>query len=358
MLTNDNTYDNVDWDAVNEQVNKTLPTGKYGRGESAYERVFLSLPEGTHTLRIIPSGNGTEKLPYLFLKEHKFMLNSNEGKKQFINLVCWKHLYDNLLSKPDDQKKERSLLSYLGRNNLIGQDDYNKYMTHGCPWCKAHAYLNMHGVEQDVRRNFWPTDTYYWNVIWRVQNGSGDGRVYIWRQSKTQFNTIIQSIKLAKEASGGRENYIDANIGRDVMVQARGIGLARRYPVLQFVGWASPLDLGEKTPHSLEANTLNRNFKTYQDSCNLMKQVYGKVLLSYGYTIPGDMVLTQQYQDGVKVVEGVEQIINQGIPAYEVRSQMSEKTPDIAQVPTRRTFPNGMYEENGMLYNADGTAAF
>jgi hypothetical protein len=306
------TYD-VNWDAINADVEKQLATGKYGVKQPS---VWLKLTPGVHTLRIVPSGNATEKLPYLKLIEHSFSTKDEaSGKPQFGSILCWRYLLDNLTSKKTDQEKaENSLISFLGAQRLLDQENYKKYMEFGCPWCQAHSFLNMHGVEQEVRSKFWGREAYFWNVIWRRTEYTGDDKVYIWRQSKGGFNTVINSIKIAKMARSG-ENYIDVNAGRDLMIQATGNGLQRRYPVIQFVGDTSPLNLGDQTAHSLDSNVVSKGFKTYQDAVNLLKQCHGKVLMAQGHQIKGDQVISQQYQTAVQVLNTpIQPTANQVLP--------------------------------------------
>lgn len=316
------TYD-VNWDAINADVEKQLNTGKYGVKAPS---VWLKLNPGVHTLRIVPSGNSTERLPYLKLMEHAFNTKDEaSGKPQFGSIVCWRYLLENLTSKKTDQEKaENSLISFLGAQRLLDQENYKKYMEFGCPWCQAHAFLNMHGVEQEVRSKFWAREAYFWNVIWRRTEYTGDDKVYIWRQGKGGFGTIINSIRIAKMAKSG-ENYIDVNSGRDVMVQATGTGLQRRYPVIQFVGETSPLNLGDQTAHNLEQNVVAKGFKTYQDAVNLLKQCHGKVLQAQGHQIKGDQVISQQYQTAVQVLN---------TPIQPVASQMLPNSIPVQQVPT------------------------
>jgi len=315
-MTNEQIYD-VNWDAINAEVDKSLPTGKYGRNEKT---IFLKLPIGIHRLRIVPSGNATEQLPYLKIAEHTCTIPdpARPGERgKFTSVLCWRHLYENLISKKsDEEKKKNSLIAgYLGANNLLDQDNYRKYKEFGCAWCKAHSFLNMHGVEQEVRSNFWPRDAIFWNVIYRQGTTGGDNKVYIWRQSKTQFNVIINTLKIIKDA--GVSSYLDVNTGRDMMIQATGMGLARRYPILQFMGEASPLNIGEETPHSLEANVLGKGYRTYQDSVNILKQAYGKVLAAYGHIIQGDQIINEQYTHNNSLVAPVvNAAVQEAVPPY------------------------------------------
>lgn len=315
MLTVDNTYD-VDWDKINEAANKELPTGAYGRKSTA-ENIWLKLTPGIHTLRIVPSGNQTEKLPYLQTSEHKYSGVDETGRRVFGTITCWRYLYDNLMSKktPEEQK-QNSLISYLGANNMLDQENYRKYKEFGCPWCTAHAFLTMHGVDKDVRKNLWPVTTYYWNVLHRRAKNTGDDRVYIWRQSNTQFKGIINTLRVVKET--GNDNYLHVETGRDLMIQAEGVGLARRYPLIQFMGYPSTLNLGDQTPHHLEAKVLAAGWRTYQDSVNLLKQYHGDLLSKYGHIIQGDVIISKQYQHVgtmlADIAQPIQEIAKESIP--------------------------------------------
>lgn len=311
-MTVNETYD-VNWDAINAETEKQLATGKYGMKQPS---VWLKLTPGVHTLRIVPSGNATERLPYLKIMEHAFSTKDEaSGKPQFGSIICWRYLMDNLTSKKTQQEKEEnSLIAYLGAQRLLDQENYKKYNEFGCPWCQAHSFLNMHGVEPEVRSKFWAREAYFWNVIWRKTEYTGDDRVYIWRQSKGGFGTVINSIRIAKMAKMG-ESYIDVNAGRDLMIQATGTGLQRRYPVIQFVGETSPLNLGDQTAHSLDTHVISKGYKTYQDAVNLLKQCHGKVLQAQGHVIKGDVVISQQYQNAASIVQTPIQPAAQALPS-------------------------------------------
>lgn len=316
-------YD-IDWDKLNQDATSSTSTSKYGGGEKS---VFIKMKAGIHHLRIIPSGNDLEKLPYIRLMQHPVRYVKEDGQPAFSFPLCWAYVMQNLKDKQtEEDRKTKSLLVYLINQQLLNQIESDKYQQNGCPFCKAFQFLNNHSVEAETRNKFYPKDQYLFNVLWRKRDLSGDNGIYIWRVSKTQFNNIINQIRLNKfELSN---NPLDTATGKDLIVQATGEGLARRYPMIQFSSVQTPLNLTEQTPHNL-LTVIDTAFKPYQETVNEMKLGFGKILAHYGYTIPGDMVISQQYQNVSKVADNITQFatIPDPVPATTVRETIKPIEP-------------------------------
>jgi hypothetical protein len=282
-------------------------------------------------------------------------------------VLCWSFVLNDLVQLADPAKggspqlqKERSLVSYLGSIKAITQDEFTKYQTYGCPFCKAFNRLNEMGADNETKNKFYPKEQYFFNAIWRKttfagQPASGDDDVYIWRTSKTLANGMISTIQAMMEQAG--VNYLDINTGRDVMLQATGEKLARRYPVCQFVERGSLMNLGERIPHNLLA-VVEASNKEYQKAVNYMKATYGNVLQQYGHVIAGDQALTQAYGSAQQTV----QMANQMIAQNQNPSQFAAPSSIVNPIPTTPVNPvpsqpmysqgDGTYLKDGVLYNA------
>lgn len=343
-----NTYD-MDWDAMAEQANNIK--GKHEYTEKS-KSSFLKVPPGMHHLRIIPTGNATERLPYVKIVQHQANYKDEQGSFRYGFVLCWKAVMDNLAKKQSEEdKKTKSHISYLGAVKLLDQINYRLYVEHGCPFCKVNQYLNMHGADKQVTSKFWANESYHFNVIWRATHNSGDNGVYVWKLSKQKFNLVINSIKIAKFELGGQD-LLHPESGQDILMQAEGQGLSRRYPIIQFTGMPSPLNLGDRVPHDL-MDAIGKSYRPYQDAVNLLKKWYGKILINYGYTIPGDQLISEQYQGVSSIIDsvGINKAVDSVTPTY---------VPPVGAnvVSNRKMLPGGYYEENGMLYKPDGTPAF
>src|SRR5215475_14098927 len=221
-MENTNVMDKVNWDKIDEDSKRTQSTSKY---DSNDKTLFLKVKQGIHKLRILPTGNKLDKIPYLQLSQHVVRLPNADGRIVPTFMLCWNFILDNINSKETvDEKKNDSILSYLMKMQKMTQIDLDKFQNHGCPFCKAFAYMDAMGVDKEVRNPLYPKNTWNWNVIWRHNGISGDGNIYIWGVTQTHFNALIQQIKQDKTQG---VFTLDPDKGFDLTLQATGEGLQR-----------------------------------------------------------------------------------------------------------------------------------
>lgn len=312
----------IDWN----EVNKTVSTGFAGNDPansgSGEKSVFLKVKAGFHHLRLVPSGNPLKKTFSLQVMQHPVKVPSDDGTRTLDKFVlCWSFLLNDLKSYTDpNEQKTKTYISHLGSQKLLNQEQFTLYNTYGCPFCKIFNAFNQMGLPQETKNKFYPNEQWFFNVIFRSKNfngmpASGDDEVYIWRQAKKSGNSIMTTIRTMREQAG--VNFIDVNTGRDIIMQATGEGLGRRYPMLQFVEVGTPLNLGERIPHNL-LKIINDSFMEYQKAVNCIKATYGELLKANNYLIPGDQALTQAYGNAVQTVN----MVNQHIAQHQTPSQV------------------------------------
>lgn len=355
----------IDWNAVSEDAKATTTamntTASQGKQEASK---FIRLKAGFHYLRIVPAGNALQKKPYLHMVQHPMKVPREDGNG-FMDafILCWSHVLNDLvkLGNPEAQKT-RSIVSYLGQVQAINQEQFKMYQTYGCPMCKAYNHLNQMGVAQETKQKFYPAEQYFFNVIHRSFDPSGnpsfgDDNVYIWRQAKTNGKRLITTINTMRQ--NANINYLDINTGRDIILQATGEKLGRRYPVCQFTDFQTPLNLGERIPHNL-LDIVVKSHYDYQKVVNFMKVTYGKLLSENGYVIPGDQAMTQQYGESItRVNPNVEHIANQSIAQVQNPSQfvapvsVVQTSPVTAEPQFDPSFQSGdtIIEKDGKLFN-------
>lgn len=339
------------WDKLEQDAQATTSVSKY---DTPQRTIFLKVKQGIHKLRILPTGNKLDSLPYMRLSQHTVRIPREGGGLVPTFMLCWNFMLENLNSKQTmEEKKNNSILSYLKRAEKMSDEDLKKFGEYGCPFCKAFAHLDMHGVEKDVKNGLLPKDQWIWNVIWRRTQYSGDGKIYVWGISKTHFNSVITAIKQDK-ASG--HFTLDPDKGFDLTWNATGEGLQRRYSAPMFDRNPSPLGMEQNDiPFDL-AEIMANSYKPYQDMVNALKQSNGKVLQTYGYIIPGDIAVSQAY---AAPVNNVVQMPNLP-PAAIMQSgevQFAQQTPILPQA-VREDLGNGYYKQDGYVYDATGKQLF
>ena len=305
----------IDWNEVGNGQGGMMDGGN-SSATSKEKSAFLKLKAGFHHLRLVPTGNQVKKTFYLEAVQHPVRVPKDDGSgwvDQFV--LCWSWMLNDLMKLKDDPQaqKTKTYVSYLGSVKAINQEEFTKYQTYGCPFCKIFNRLNELGVDNETKNKFYPKRQFFFNAIWRDTNfsgqpASGDGDVYIWRTSKTIGESITNTIKTMMQQGG--VNYVDINTGKDILLQATGEKLARRYPTCQFVDRGTPLNLGEKIPHNL-LDILAVSNKEYQKAVNYIKASYGSLLMQYGYAIPGDTALTQYGQAQQAAVDATNKLIAQ-----------------------------------------------
>lgn len=344
----------IDWNEVNKSVSSNTQTDTPGT-PTAEKSVFMRMKAGFHHLRLVPAGNPLKRTYFLQIMQHPIKVPRDDGQgymDQFV--LCWSFLLTDLksYSDPNDQKT-KTYISHLGSQKLLNQAEFTAYNTYGCPFCKIFNHLNNMGVDQETKNKFYPKEQFFFNVIWRSRTfsgmpASGDDNVYIWRNAKTAGNKLNKTINTMRNEAG--INYLDINTGRDILLEATGEKLARRYPVNQFVDTGSPLNLGEKIPHNL-LDVVNTSFKEYQKVVNYIKATYGELLRNNNYLIPGDTALTQAYGQAA-------QTVNSHIAQIQTPSQVIVQPPAhpypqaVVAPPTPPNFGDG----SGMVGNVQQPA--
>lgn len=358
----------IDWNAVDSDVQVAVASTNASQTTKEASK-FIKLKAGFHYLRIVPAGNAHQKKPYLHVVQHPIKTPKDDGSGFMDTFVlCWSSVLNDLVTLGDPNKggspqmqKERSIVSYLGQVKAIDNQQFELYRTHGCPMCKAYNYLNQMGVANDVKKPFYPQEQYFFNVLHRSKQPDGmpsygDDNVYIWRNAKRNGGQLVTVLNTMRKQAN--VNYLDIHNGRDILLQATGEGLGRRYPVCQFMDFPSPLNLGEKLTHNLLDIVVASN-KEYQKVVNLMKISYGKVLQDHGYVIPGDTTITAAYPVVNEAAHQAQQAITQAQQPVQYNAGNMQQIPIQPVVQQEATigydpsFQSGdqIIEKEGKLFN-------
>lgn len=340
----------INWEKLESDAQQTTSVSKY---DTPQRTIFLKVKPGIHKLRILPTGNKLDSLPYMRLSQHTIRVPGEGGRMIPTFMLCWNFLRENLDSKATiEEKKNNSILSYLTRAEKMTNEDLKKFGEFGCPFCKAFAHLDMHGVEKEIKNGLLPKDQWIWNVIWRRTQYSGDGKIYVWGISKTHFNSVITAIKQDKQAG---HFTLDPDKGFDLTWNATGENLQRRYAAPMFDRNPSPLGMEPNDiPFDL-AEVMANSCKTYQEMINTLKLAYGAKLRDYAYIIPGDIAVSQAYPQTNNVVQSVS--FQQPEPIQTIPPQVTNIPPQVF-TSTREDVGGGYYKEGGFLYDPSGKKLF
>ena len=348
-MLNSNTVemDETNWDVISSAASQAASTANKAAGQEMKKNIFLKVKQGFHTLRILPGGNKLDKLPYMRTGQHTIQAyDPVNGRQKSEFCLCWNFLFDNLMSKATPQeKKDNTLIGYLIKQGKLLNEDMKKFQDYKCPFCAAFQVMDTYGVDKGIRSKFLMKEQFLFNVYYRLnpQNNMGDNSIYVWGCSKTQFNKVVTSMQMCREAG---VNPISLTEGRDWLLQATGEGFGgagqgRRYDI-QVKQANCPVDIGQQIPYDL-AEVVTNGFKTYQECVNMLKKFGGELLTSIGYVIPGDQVL-----ESANVV-----LDNHTITPVNAPKAVTP-VPNVAAKPT----PSGnAIELNGVLYEqqADGS---
>lgn len=329
----------IDWSAVDQDTQ--IAAASSNAATTTKEASKMLKPKvGFHYLRLIPAGNALQKKPYLHLVQHPMKVPREDGNgTRDVFVLCWSHVLNDLIKLGDislggskEKQGTMSIVSYLGQVGKINTQEFEKFRTYGCPMCKAFNYLNQMGVDREFKNKFYPQEQYFFNVIHRSKQPDGmpsfgDDNVYIFRMGKQNGGRIVTTINTMRKQAN--VNYLDINTGRDLMIQAVGELLMRRYPLMQFMDMSTPLNLGERTIHNL-LDILVQSHHEYQKIVNMMKVSYGQALQQYQYAIPGDSAVMQAYPPVVS--EAVHQA-QQAIAQAQNPSQFAGQQVQVPQTP-------------------------
>src|SRR4030095_514684 len=345
---------NINWEKLEQDAQASTSTSKY---DTPQRTIFLKVKPGIHKLRILPTGNKLDSLPYMRLTQHAVRTPGEGGRTNASFMLCWNFMWENIASKKTkEEQRDNSIVGYLMKAQKMTNEDLKKFQEHGCPFCKAFAHLDMHGVEKDVKNALLPKDQWIWNVLCRATQYSGDGKCYVWGISKTHFNSVINAIRQDK-ASG--HYTLDPDSGFDLTWNATGEGMGRRYGAPMFDRNPSPLNMmpGD-IPFDL-AEVMMNSYRPYQEMVNGLKLAFGKLLSTYAYIIPGDIAVANAYA-GVETGRMQAQVPNvANIPGA---IPMPDPTPfipqPVAQLAAREEVGGGYYKMNGKLYDPTGKELF
>lgn len=256
----------MNWDKFNDVANSLEAKGQPKPLSEKKKSMWMKFGEpGNYIVRIVPEGNEEEQT---FFKE-SIMHNLGLGDKGWpIKFLCWNFIQDNVVT----------VAQPLANEGLLKGEDYNRFQKHGCPGCEAFKFMVSNNVDKETRGKLYPKVSYYFNILNRH-----DDQIHVWGTSEKIAKQILGHIKTYKDVG---QNIIHPDNGFDFKVVAQGVGNNRRYEVY-VIPQQAPLDAKGETAYNLN-KPVSLDFKSYQESINVLKAAWGKFLLSIGYHIPGD----------------------------------------------------------------------
>lgn len=345
--------DNVNWNQLEQDAIGAVSTAKY---DGASKDAFFKCKPGIHKLRLMPTGNKLDNLPYIKVTQHVMRLPTAEGRIAPIFMLCNTFLWNNLLSKPtDDEKRHNSLIGYLMKAGKMNPEEFKKVQDYGCPVCKGYQHMNIHGVETETKNALLPKEQYMWNVIWRRGQFSGDDKVYVWGISKMHFNSVIAQIRQDKA-----QGYftLDPDKGFDLTWSASGEGLARRYGAPMFDRVPTPINLQQDQIAFDLAEIAIASYKPYQEVLNNLKQGFGKRLSELAFIPEGDTAVHQHYSTPESMSVPLASQTPQQMAIAQMPISMQQQ---VAPPPVdlgKEIFEGGYYKMGGKLYSPDGKELF
>jgi hypothetical protein len=193
------------------------------KGGFSGDNQWLKMEAGSYTLRIGPpwsdAGLPTRKL----VNHHGFTI---DGKQRAP--MCYRFIFEN-----------EDIAKILVKINALSVEDWKAFKKYGCPGCiLPQRIADQQG--QDAARELWPRTQFLWNVVNRK-----DGKLYSWSTSTKIYEVIRTNFKMDND-------LFHPEKGRDLMIEATGSGMARRYGAPVFSPKSSPLGLDPYKPFNLD----------------------------------------------------------------------------------------------------------
>src|SRR5262245_19119382 len=160
-------FDNntMNWGKIESDAVKNQSTSNVE--QKAFERtVFAKFKAGMHKLRIVPIGNRLENIPYVEIRQHSYRMPNEKGVPTSYFVMCWEFLLNNIKSfESIEDKRTKSLLSYLVSNQKLDKNNQALYEQYGCPWCKAFQFMEYVGIDKNISNNFFMKQQWLFNFI-------------------------------------------------------------------------------------------------------------------------------------------------------------------------------------------------
>jgi hypothetical protein len=167
---------------------------------SSSESIYLKLPAGLHQLRICPPWSQEGSVCRMIVSHSNY--KNKDGNLRMP--LCYRYCFT-----------EENIALELKKRNVIKPEDLKYYGQFGCVYCRiSDAKKAMEGKKANTT---FARSAYFWNVINRT-----DGKVYVFRTGSGLLDAVTMMY-------GMYNKFFDINEGFDIMVNAVGEKLQRRY---------------------------------------------------------------------------------------------------------------------------------
>lgn len=321
----------MNWDRINNEANSA--SGQ----QDTKTNTYLKFTSGQHYVRLLPAGNKEEDLPYKTYQTHSIPVGSiGGGQQQIAYILCWNWLFSS-------QDCIEVNVKGLGRMQKITKPMVQLYQKHGCPVCNTALALDAAGCDSKIVNQLKPKVQHIWNAVMRPKTNADPVTCKVWTMSNKLHKGLLTGLQAYHKAGF---NALDIEGGYDILVSATGEGLNRRYDGTMWFPQPKPLGYPNIIPFNL-FEVMANNFKPYQESINLMKQHYGKVLAGIGYEIPGDTAnIADSFGEVYPNAQNLQNAV--GIPTNNFGGEMTSPFPQQTQQPQQQHRPDSTLEDDGL----------
>lgn len=282
----------MNWDNAIQQTEANAYIPK-NNNPSGGDSPFAKFDAGQHIIRPIGVGNYAEDIPFRHVMQHTMSRFVN-GKMTYSYLLCWDWLFST------EANRKNIVKPLMQEKQQLTQQDFLAWREYGCPFCRAANSLRERKADKSLVANMFPKNSYMWNVIIRGNQALGsEERLLIWSPSQKNHQVIMETAKGAWKGGQGIDIFNPAT-GYDWNLTASPE--PRRY-TLALIPIPTPITI-QHTPYDL-TDVMLRNFKTYQETIDMLNVHYAEKFAQYGYRVPGDATYAVRTVD--PMAEGIRQ---------------------------------------------------
>lgn len=239
---------------------------------------FVKFDAGMHIIRPVGVGNYAEDIPFRHVQQHG-IFSYAQGKTNSVYCLCWDWIFGTESNRVNIAKP------LMQQQQKLTQQDFLAWKEYGCPFCAAANVLRARKADKSITANMFPKNSYMWNIIVRGNQALGtEEKLMIWSPSQKNHQIIMETAANAYQGGQGIDIFSPAS-GFDWQLTAVGEKNLRRYS-LSLIPVPKPITI-QHTPYDL-TDIMLRNFKTYQETIDMMTAHYAEVFAQYGYRVPGD----------------------------------------------------------------------
>lgn len=218
---------------------------------SSSESIYWKPTAGLHTVRVCPPWSA-ENSPTRMMVNHSEYKNK-EGQLRMP--LCYNYAFT-----------ERNIFEALKAKNVLKQLDAQVYGKIGCVYCRiSEARIQMHGKKNNKT---YARTRYAWNLLDRA-----DGKVHVFNSGSGLLDAFTMMYSVWPR-------LMDINEGMDIMIQATGEKLQRRY-TYNLITTPCPLGIELSALHDLD-QVMADGYTPISDALDLIITSYPEMMQLLG----------------------------------------------------------------------------